>query len=188
MLDPQIRLRRLMSCLGEPSRFQLVRQLLRGERCVSDLARQVGLSQSCTTRHLQALQREQVVRGERAGKRVLFRLCLDEPQVGALLGWAMSARAGKHGVPVPDRLHPTHGADLHSEGPEPDTAPSVSSPPAHIPANESARAPAAALPAERSPAGRATHDGSPERPAGMGTDPAPARPRPPRHDLEDFLL
>lgn len=108
MFDPHLRLRRLMSCLGDPSRFQLVSQLARGERCVSDLAQQVGLSQSCTTRHLQALQREQIVRRERAGKRVLFRLCLDEPQVGDLLAWAIEARAGKQGNrktarPVPPR-------------------------------------------------------------------------------------
>jgi len=68
------RLRRLLACLGDPSRFELTRALLGGERCVTDLARSVGLSQSCTTRHLQSLAREGLVRTRRDGKRVLCRL------------------------------------------------------------------------------------------------------------------
>ena len=140
-------MRRLMSCLGDPSRYQLVSQLVRGERCVSDLARQVGLSQSCTTRHLQALQREQIVRRERAGKRVLFRLCLDEPQVGDLLAWAMAARAGKQGgrrTPRPVPARPLAPAAHHNRPPAP--------------------------------------------PADSDPDPVSPPPRPPRQDLEDYLL
>ena len=43
------------------------------ERSVSQLARAVRLSQSCTTRHLQALERAGLVKGVRDGKRVVFR-------------------------------------------------------------------------------------------------------------------
>ena len=63
-----------VAVIGPPSRFRLLTHLIRGERCVTDLATQVGLSQSCTTRHLQALSRAGLVRGVRAGKRVFFRL------------------------------------------------------------------------------------------------------------------
>jgi len=99
------RIRRLMSCLGEPSRFELVRLLARGERCVTDLAAEVGLSQSCTTRHLQALRREGLAEGRRDGKRVLFRLLAEEPHVADLIAWAISARArpGALGGPRPTR-------------------------------------------------------------------------------------
>jgi hypothetical protein len=41
---------------------------------VSQLARAVRLSQSCTTRHLQALEAAGLVKGWRDGKRVVFRL------------------------------------------------------------------------------------------------------------------
>ena len=81
--------RSLLACLGDASRFQLVRSLIEAERCVTELARDVGLSQSCTTRHLQALAREGLVRGEREGKRVVFRLRREEPSVSALLEWAL---------------------------------------------------------------------------------------------------
>ncbi len=63
-----------LACLGPLSRFRLAVQLLAGERCVTDLAAAVQLSQSCTTRHLQAMTRDGLVQGTRAGKKVMFRL------------------------------------------------------------------------------------------------------------------
>ncbi|MEO5987727.1 MAG: metalloregulator ArsR/SmtB family transcription factor [Candidatus Eisenbacteria bacterium] len=71
-----------MACLGPASRFRLALQLLAGERCVTELAAALGLSQSCTTRHLQALARQGLVRGKRAGKKVMFRL---EPETAGLI-------------------------------------------------------------------------------------------------------
>lgn len=43
------------------------------DRSVSQLAKAVRLSQSCTTRHLQSLERAGLVKGVRDGKRVVFR-------------------------------------------------------------------------------------------------------------------
>lgn len=94
----------IMACLGDASRFRLVQALGEGSRCVTDLAVEVGLSQSCTTRHLQALERRRVVCRARAGKRVLYRLC-QEPSLAPLLAWALGpedAGAGPSGeVPRP---------------------------------------------------------------------------------------
>ena len=68
------RLHRSLAVLGPPRRFHLMLLLLSGiERSVSQLARAVRLSQSCTTRHLQALERAGLVKGTRDGKRVVFR-------------------------------------------------------------------------------------------------------------------
>ena len=78
----------ILACLGDESRFRVVSELVRGERCVTDLAGLVGLSQSCTTRHLQALERVGIVTSMRAGKRVLFRVS-EEPRVVALIAWAL---------------------------------------------------------------------------------------------------
>ncbi len=92
MIEAEPRAQRVMSCLGEDSRFRLVSLLMRGQSCVTELAAGIGLSQSCTTRHLQALARERLVAGERRGKRVMFRLRTDDPRVGELLAWALSGR------------------------------------------------------------------------------------------------
>jgi len=67
-------LHRALAVLAPPKRFQLLLLLLSGpDRSVSQLARAVRLSQSCTTRHLQALARVGLVKGTRDGKRVVFR-------------------------------------------------------------------------------------------------------------------
>lgn len=74
MQRDHVRLHRSLAVLGPPRRFQLMLLLLSGvDRSVSQLARAVRLSQSCTTRHLQALERAGLVKGLRDGKRVVFR-------------------------------------------------------------------------------------------------------------------
>jgi DNA-binding transcriptional ArsR family regulator len=80
----------VLACLGVASRFRLVRALAVADRCVGELARTVGLSQSCTTRHLQALERVGLVKGRREGRRVRFRLRSETPGLSELLGWALS--------------------------------------------------------------------------------------------------
>jgi DNA-binding transcriptional ArsR family regulator len=80
----------VLACLGVSSRFRLVRALAAADRCVGELAEEVGLSQSCTTRHLQALERVGLVKGRREGRRVRFRLRADAPGLGELLSWALS--------------------------------------------------------------------------------------------------
>ena len=188
-----LRVRRLMSCLGDPSRFRLVRALLERERCVTELAEAVGLSQSCTTRHLQALQREGLVRGRRDGKRVMFRLCSDEPRVSVLLRWAMqggrvpqastadrsSQRATRAPTVSKDRTRTTARdrprATLQQHG----TRKRSSEETASMPIEDVIQAPVDDAPALVSPSGPQTMDEG---------ETAPARPAPRRHDLEDYLL
>ena len=80
---------RRLACIGDASRYRLVMSLASGPRCVSDLAEAVGLSQSCTTRHLQALQAAGLVRRVRDGKRVMVQLNRDEPEAGPILEWVL---------------------------------------------------------------------------------------------------
>jgi DNA-binding transcriptional ArsR family regulator len=104
MNQPAARSRHLLACLGDPSRFRIVLSLLESDRCVTELAGEVGLSQSCTTRHLQFLEREGIVRGDRQGKRVMFRLRSDRPRVLDLLAWVTETPPAGLG-----------GADLHGD-------------------------------------------------------------------------
>lgn len=165
-----------MACLGEPSRFRLARELLEGPRCVTDLAARVGLSQSCTTRHLQVLERRAVVRGARDGKRMLYRLRDDDPALRGVLDWAL----GQGAPPAP--------------GPRPRSSRAV-----RAPGEVAGRAPgppptAPGEPPRAEPGPAAGPDPVPS-PTG---DPAPRVPRPewtPRPagrgrdaEIEDFLL
>ena len=88
---------RVLQCLGDGSRFRVMTELVRVDRCVTELAVLVGLSQSCTTRHLQVLERAGLVSSRRSGKRVVF--CVrEDPRVVALLAWAL---------PLDDDLDPS---------------------------------------------------------------------------------
>jgi len=83
-----VQTRRILACLGDGSRFRVMSELVRGERCVTELAALVGLSQSCTTRHLQVLEREGLVTSLRCGKRVIF-TASESPRIVKLLDWAL---------------------------------------------------------------------------------------------------
>jgi DNA-binding transcriptional ArsR family regulator len=75
-----------LAALAAPKRFELLVLMLAGEdRSVSQLAMAVGLSQSCTTRHLQALARAGLVKGARDGKRVVFRVAPRDAGARAVL-------------------------------------------------------------------------------------------------------
>ena len=117
-----------MACLGDPSRFKIVQILASEERYVLELADLIGLSQSCTTRHLQALVRVGLVARARRGKRVMFRLRSEEPAIGGLVEWVLgSARTPAQrarraaeadaGKPVTIRTKPSASKDLRREVP-----------------------------------------------------------------------
>ena len=80
----------------------MVTTLRAGPRCVTELAALIGLSQSCTTRHLQALERQGIVVGERHGKRVFFGLKPDALGLHPVLRWAVDddSSAGSDSKPA----------------------------------------------------------------------------------------
>lgn len=171
----------LLAALGHASRYRIALRLLEGECCVGDLAVAVGLSQSCTTRHVQALERAGLVRSRRDGKRVLVAIDAARAEVAALLEWIAPGAAATRPAPAAaaaapsSRSRPTRAALAARARRRPAAAP----PPARPAASEAPRAPGAeTTPAE--PPASGTH-AAPEQP------PAPRPPRP-REALEDFLL
>lgn len=110
MNDSQHDLHARLACLGPISRFRLALELLMGGRCVSELALAVGLSQSCTTRHLQSMQQAGLVHRQRAGKRVVFRLAAETSGLLALLESTRShiaAPSAREPAPLPPPRKPT---------------------------------------------------------------------------------
>ncbi len=178
MNSATLQLQRLLAVLGDPSRFRIVLELAVRERHVSELADAVGLSQSCTTRHLQALERAGAVHARRAGKRVMAALALEQDAVARVLGlvrdaagldaYAGAAGPGHVAPPGPGaRAVARRGRGTHPArrgGPE----------------RTAARRPTQV----RTPASRGA-SGTPAAPAPVPPPPAPTRPR---SDLDDFLL
>ncbi len=60
--------------LGDVTRVRLLDTLSRGELCVCDLARLVGMSQSAVSHHLRLLRSVRLVRARRAGRMVFYAL------------------------------------------------------------------------------------------------------------------
>lgn len=173
-MNAPVRMHEVLSVLAPPRRFELAVLLLGGvERSVSQLAEAVGLSQSCTTRHLQALERVGLVRGTRDGKRVVFRIHPTDPVASSVLT-ALQGGAGPGVLPqAADAVAaPGRRGTAKSPGrrrpvrprPEPSPAPTAAPDPA----------PPVAVPSESPALAESV----------ISSEPVPRR----RGDLEDFLL
>ena len=97
--DTASRTQDVLACLAVPSRYRLVLAIAEAERCVGELAVSVGLSQSCTTRHLQALERAGLIRGTRDGRHVRFALNSEAGGSPGLLGIVLADAGGDATVP-----------------------------------------------------------------------------------------
>lgn len=64
----------LFKAYSDPSRLRIIAALLEGERCVSDIAVYVGLSESAVSHHLRGLRQLSLVRGRREGRLVFYSL------------------------------------------------------------------------------------------------------------------
>jgi DNA-binding transcriptional ArsR family regulator len=64
----------LFHAMGNASRLKIVYMLQNGPQCVSDLAKDMGLSQPAVSRHLAALRRPGVVIAQRHAQEVLYQL------------------------------------------------------------------------------------------------------------------
>ena len=176
-----------MACLADASRFRIVLTLLEAELCVSELASRVGLSQSCTTRHLQALQGVGLVRGSRDGKRVMFRAEQGARDVFDLLGATLGVeRAGQAGKPATRSSRPgraargaaasLEGNGVGNGGGDQDPIFDLATPGTTDGASQCRRAGAGPMVREDAQGDAST----------LEELPAPRAPR--RSDLEDFLL
>jgi DNA-binding transcriptional ArsR family regulator len=177
------RLHEVLAVLAPPRRFGLLLLLLSGvDRSVCQLASAVGLSQSCTTRHLQALERAGLVRGTRDGKRVVFRTA---PRGAAAAGVLASLAGQSAPAKVFVALTPAPRAPGSKRRADPVAT-------ARRRASSRSPAPVSATEVvESRPSGPITAAGTPtpHAPPESGNNSAPASP-PPRHwqELEDYLL
>lgn len=64
----------IFKALGNPNRLLIVDALATGERCVADLTERVGLDMSTVSNHLSVLRNVGIVRDERRGTQIFYRL------------------------------------------------------------------------------------------------------------------
>jgi DNA-binding transcriptional ArsR family regulator len=182
-------LQAVLAVLAAPRRFDLLLLMLAGaNRSVSQLAEAVGLSQSCTTRHLQALARAGLVAGARDGKRVVFRVA---PRDAAARAELATITAGHASAPSDarasaDRRSPRPATRRHGKArPRPEARRSVLETAIRI---ESAAEFEPVMADPGAADDRAGTVGQPGAESGTSSLDPEAVPAWQRSDLEDFLL
>ena len=73
----QVRTRRasaLLKAMGNPHRLMILCRLAEGEKCVGELERVIGLSQSALSQHLARLRRDDVVATRRVAQTIYYSL------------------------------------------------------------------------------------------------------------------
>ena len=79
-IDKQLR---LLKCIADETRFQILLTLKKGERCVCEIIKELGKEQSLISHHLQALRKCGLIRRRREGKKIMYRLA--DPSILGLL-------------------------------------------------------------------------------------------------------
>lgn len=82
-LEEALELAEMFKALGDPSRLRLLSLLLEGEVFVSDLARQLGMSQSAVSHQLRLLRGLRLVKYRRVGRHLYY--SLDDDHVRSLM-------------------------------------------------------------------------------------------------------
>ena len=106
--------------LGDPTRLELVRRLLDGEKAVGDLVARLGCPQPKVSRHLRVLKEAGIVGDRKEGRRVLYALTTRAAWPAAAREWVDRLAVG---APAPQpspqpTSHPTPrprpGGDLET--------------------------------------------------------------------------
>lgn len=66
----------VFKALGHPARLRMVKAMAGGERCVCELVEVAGLGWSTVSRHLGVLREAGVVKDEKRGQQVMYRVVL----------------------------------------------------------------------------------------------------------------
>ncbi len=64
----------LLEALGSRKRLEILRSLTKGERCVSDIMRELGMDGKTAKHHLEVLERAGIVESRIVGKKKVYRL------------------------------------------------------------------------------------------------------------------
>jgi len=65
---------RLLKCVADETRLQILMTLKGGKRCVCEIFRELGKEQSLISHHLKTLRKCEIVKCRREGKKIMYRL------------------------------------------------------------------------------------------------------------------
>jgi ArsR family transcriptional regulator, virulence genes transcriptional regulator len=96
----------LLKSMGNAHRLMILCQLVEGEKCVSELERLVGLSQSALSQHLARLRRDNLVTTRRSAQTIFYSLVgLEARSVIATLYdlYCANPKPATYSLPIEDR-------------------------------------------------------------------------------------
>jgi len=75
-LPPQYEARaNVLKAMGHPARLFIIEELHKAERCVNELTERIGSDVSTVSKHLSVLKNAGLVRDEKRGSSIYYRLC-----------------------------------------------------------------------------------------------------------------
>jgi len=74
---------KFLRCIGEPTRLQIIKLLVSGEKCVSEIVETLGREQSLVSHHLRALRACGIVISDQRAQKIYYRLC--DPRIAELV-------------------------------------------------------------------------------------------------------
>ena len=74
---------RLLKCIGEPTRLQILKLLANGEKCVTEIIENVHREQSLVSHHLKALKDCNIVIARHDAQKIYYRLA--DPMVAEIV-------------------------------------------------------------------------------------------------------
>ena len=70
-------LARFLRCIGEPTRLQILKCLIKGEKCVNELIREINKEQSLISHHLGSLKKCNIVKDRQEAQRIYYKIMDD---------------------------------------------------------------------------------------------------------------
>jgi DNA-binding transcriptional ArsR family regulator len=104
----EVRARRastLLKAMGNSHRLMILCRLAEGEKCVGELERAIGLSQSALSQHLARLRRDDVVTTRRAAQTIYYSLA--GPEARSIISTLYRLYCGPDGVDFDGKLMST---------------------------------------------------------------------------------
>jgi DNA-binding transcriptional ArsR family regulator len=74
---------KLLTCIGEPTRLQIIKLLAGGEKFVNEIVKELGKEQSLVSHHLKSLKACGIIVSSQRAQKIYYRLC--DPRIAELV-------------------------------------------------------------------------------------------------------
>lgn len=104
--QPEEKISKLLSLIGQPARIQILLLLSKQEACVCHLEAALGMRQASISQHLMALRKAELVTSQREGRNIFYQLASPEvvqilEQAAQMVGITQDILQSRYATPAP---------------------------------------------------------------------------------------